>query len=94
MAMKRYALLGIGAAGYAYFKNKANRDKARDVVNESKGRLTNLVDQAKTSINDFRGKEPKNQYNVEDNKMMAEGAQTSVHYFNEKQAEREEKTSN
>lgn len=86
MALKRFALLGLGAAGYAYFKNKDNRDKALVAFNDSKGKISELAGQAKKSISDYRNNNSESkEYNVEDNKMMEEGAQTSVHYFNEKQ---------
>ncbi|PPA71872.1 hypothetical protein [Jeotgalibacillus proteolyticus] len=87
MALKRFALLGLGAAGYAYFKNKDNRDKATVAFNETKGKIMNLVDQAKQSMNDSENKST--DYNLEDEKMMAEGAQTSVNYFNEDQQDQD-----
>ncbi|TDL34906.1 hypothetical protein E2R51_04060 [Jeotgalibacillus sp. S-D1] len=93
MALKRFALLGLGAAGYAYFKNKDNRDKAMVAFNDSKGKISELAGQAKQSISDYRNKSESKEYNVEDSKMMEEGAQTSVQYFNEKQEDTAENKS-
>ena len=56
MGMKRFALLGLGAAGYAYLKKKGNRDKAKVAFDDSKVKLTQFVDQTKKSINDYRDK--------------------------------------
>ncbi|KIL47871.1 hypothetical protein [Jeotgalibacillus campisalis] len=94
MGMKRYALLGLGAAGYAYFKNKTNRDKATVAFNDTKVKINQLIDQAKQSMNDNEGQAPKatGSYDLEDEKMMEEGAQTSVHYFNENQEESKKQT--
>ena len=90
MGLKRYAILGLGAAGYAYFKNKDNRDKAMVAFNDSKVKVTDYIDKAKQSINDYREKDQSKAYDVEDRKMLDEGAQTSVQYFNEKQEKSKE----
>ncbi|MDG5470440.1 hypothetical protein P6709_01685 [Jeotgalibacillus sp. ET6] len=94
MGMKRYALLGLGAAGYAYFKNKDNREKATVAFNDTKEKINQLIDQAKQSMNDQESQAPKatGSYDLEDEKMQEEGAQTSVQYFNEKQEQSSDKT--
>ncbi|TFE03350.1 hypothetical protein [Jeotgalibacillus sp. R-1-5s-1] len=89
MGLKRYALLGLGAAGYAYFKKKENREKAKLAFDDSKVKVSQAIDQAKQSYYDYKNKDQET-HQHEDEKMMSEGAQTSVQYYNEQQEQLDE----
>ncbi|KIL48785.1 hypothetical protein KP77_19960 [Jeotgalibacillus alimentarius] len=91
MGLKRFALLGLGAAGAAYFKKKENRDKARAAFEDSKVKVSQMVDDAKKSYDNYKTGEKTTDYSHEDDKMMSEGAQTSVQYYNEQQEDQEGK---
>ncbi|KIL45346.1 hypothetical protein [Jeotgalibacillus soli] len=88
--MKRYALLGLGAAGYAYFKKKENRDKAMVAFENTKTKLNSFIDQAKQSLAENNKESQIEPYKAEENKMIDEGAQTAVQYFNEEQEKNSE----
>ncbi len=76
-----FATLAAGA--YAYFSKKENRDKAMETVGVLKEKVdtfvnnNKLVDQATEKMGN------PDPADLADNDMVSEGAQTSVHYYNQ-----------
>ena len=85
LAKKKNTLLlaTVAAGAYAYFSKKENRDKAQVAFNNMKTKVDAFIDTQKTN----RAPETKvghsDPYDIDDNKMVSEGAQTSVHYYNQ-----------
>ena len=85
MAKKSNGLLfaTLAAGAYAYFSKKENRDKAMETVGVLKEKVdtfmnnNKLVDQATEKVGHSDSED------LGDNKMVSEGAQTSVHYYNQ-----------
>lgn len=76
-------LATIAAGAYAYFSKKENRDKAQVAVRNMKTKVDSFMESQKMN----RSSETKighpDPYDTQDNKMVSEGAQTSVHYYNQ-----------
>ncbi|GKV65456.1 MULTISPECIES: hypothetical protein [Sporosarcina] len=95
MAKKSNGLLmaTLAAGAYAYFSKKENRDKAMETVGTLKGKLDSfmnnnqLVDQSADKV----GHSDPN--DLGDNNMVSEGAQTSVHYYNQEIQDPDKKSS-
>lgn len=85
-------LAGLAVGAYTYFKNPENREKATLAFNNSKEKVNsymesqNLDDNKKTAHDGSKPKEPR------ENKMVSEGAMTSVQYYNEEEQQQEDKT--
>lgn len=81
---KNTLLLATLAAGaYAYFSKKENRDKAQVAFNNMKTKVESfMVAQKMQHEPDTNAGHP-DPYDVPDNEMVSEGAQTSVHYYNQ-----------
>lgn len=86
MASKRnngLLLATIAAGTYAYFSKKENRDKAQVAFNNMKTKVDSFVTTQKLN----RSAETKvghpDPYDIQDSKMVSEGAQTSIHYYNQ-----------
>ncbi|MCM3612293.1 hypothetical protein M4S82_13625 [Planococcus sp. MERTA32b] len=89
-------LAGLAVGAYTYFKNPENREKATLAFNNAKEKVNsymesqNLDDNKKTAHDGSKPQEPR------ENKMVSEGAMTSVQYYNEeeqqKEGDNEEKT--
>ena len=85
MARKKnsFLLATLAAGAYAYFSKKENRDKAQVAFNNMKTKVESFIDTQKMN----RAPETKvghsDPYDTQDNKMVSEGAQTSVHYYNQ-----------
>ncbi|RIW37245.1 hypothetical protein D3H55_04170 [Bacillus salacetis] len=78
MSIRKTLLMSAAAAGGAYLSKKENRAKV-------KGMIGNLRDQWKNGSKDsgsFEKAGNPHPHDVEDNTMVSEGAQTSVHYYN------------
>lgn len=76
-------LLGLGLAG-VYLSSKENREKAMDMVNQIKDKVMNLwCPQENIDLMEKAGHPDK--YSLEDAKMVSEGSQYGVHYYNEEQ---------
>lgn len=94
MARKRkngLLLATIAAGAYAYFSKKENRDNAQVAINNMKTKLDSLIQSQKLN----RASETKvghsDPYDLQDNKMVSEGAQTSVHYYNQEVEDKKDK---
>lgn len=85
-------LAGLAVGAYTYFKNAENREKATLAFNNAKEKVNsymesqNLEDNKKTAHDGSQPDEPR------ENKMVSEGAMTSVQYYNEEEQQKEDKT--
>ena len=85
-------LAGLAVGAYTYFKNPENREKATLAFNNAKEKVNsymesqNLEDNKKTAHDGSQPDEP------QENKMVSEGALTSVQYYNEEEQQEEDKT--
>ncbi|MBD7907383.1 hypothetical protein [Sporosarcina gallistercoris] len=86
MAKKRNGILlaTLAAGAYAYFSKKENRDKAQVAVNNLVTKVDSFVQSKKADYSDDTKRGMSDPYDFQDNKMVSEGAQTSVHYYNQK----------
>lgn len=82
-------LAGLAVGAYTYFKNPENREKATLAFNNAKEKVNsymesqNLDDNKKTAHDGSKLQEPR------ENKMVSEGAPTSVQYYNEEEQQEE-----
>lgn len=76
-------MAGIAAAAYAYFSKKENRDKAMVQFNNLKTKMNNYMENSSTSKSTYGTAGHPDPQDVDDNKMVDEGAMTSVQYYNE-----------
>lgn len=76
-------LATLAAGAYAYFSKKENRDKAMVAVNNMKTKVDSFVTSQKLNRSDATKAGHSDPYDLQDNKMVSEGAQTSVHYYNQ-----------
>ena len=85
MAKKRNGILlaTIAAGAYAYFSKKENRDKAQVAVNNVVTKVDSFIQSKKADYSDDTKRGMSDPYDFQDNKMVDEGAQTSVHYYNQ-----------
>ncbi|PIC86428.1 hypothetical protein CSV72_08745 [Sporosarcina sp. P20a] len=95
MAKKSNGLLfaTLAAGAYAFFSKKENRDKAMETVGVLKEKVdtfvnnNKLVDQATEKVGHS------DPTDLGDNNMVSEGAQTSVHYYNQEVQDPDKKAS-
>lgn len=81
---KNTLLLATLAAGaYAYFSKKENRDKAQVAFNNMKTKVDSFIESQKMQQDPGANVGNPDPYDVPDNEMVSEGAQTSVHYYNQ-----------
>ncbi|MBB4826894.1 Tfp pilus assembly protein PilE [Sporosarcina luteola] len=86
MARKRgngLLLATIAAGAYAYFSKKENRDKAQVAFNNMKTKVESFINSQKLNRSDATKPGFSDPYDLQDNKMVSEGSQTSVHYYNQ-----------
>ena len=86
MARKRnnnLLLATIAAGAYAYFSKKENRDKAQVAVKNMKTKVDSFMETQKMNRSSETKVGHSDPYDFQDNKMVSEGAQTSVHYYNQ-----------
>lgn len=77
-------LIATAAAGaYAYFSKKENRDKAQVAFNNMKTKVDSFMESQKLNRSPETKMGHPDPYDLQDNKMVSEGAQTSVHYYNQ-----------
>lgn len=95
MAKNRSLLLaGLAAGAYAYFSKKENRDKAIGAFNNTKSKVNAYIDSQKHQQSEFTSAGHPDPHNTQDNKMVDEGAMTSVQYYNEEVQDNAKKSSN
>lgn len=92
MAKKRNGILlaTMAAGAYAYFSKKENRDKAQVAVNNLMTKVDSFVQSKKADFSDETKRGMSDPYDFQDNKMVSEGAQTSVHYYNQEVEDKSE----
>jgi uncharacterized protein YktA (UPF0223 family) len=88
--IKSYILTSLITAVLSYVKKKENRDKIKEKFNKGKTILKSRIEQKKIKKNDEQtiGSDPittNDDYNLSENNMIDEGAQTTVDYFNKEQ---------
>lgn len=76
-------LATIAAGAYAYFSKKDNRDKAQIAFNNTKKKVESFIESQKMNRAPETNVGHPDPYDIQDNKMVSEGAQTSVHYYNQ-----------
>lgn len=83
--MGPYLLLGLGAAG-AYLATRENREKAMDMVQKVKYRAMDLWGSKNQVDSELLKKAGHpDPHDLEDSKMVGEGAQYSVEYYNKEE---------
>jgi hypothetical protein len=80
---KSLLLAGLAAGAYAYFRKKENRDKAIIAFNNTKAKVNSFMKAQKHNNSDLTSAGHPDPHNIPDNKMVDEGAMTSVQYYNE-----------
>ncbi|MHA6259845.1 hypothetical protein ACXYMX_08005 [Sporosarcina sp. CAU 1771] len=76
-------LATIAAGAYAYFSKKENRDKAQVAVNNMMTKVDSFIQSQKMDRSSETKVGHSDPYDLMDNNMVSEGAQTSVHYYNQ-----------
>lgn len=84
-------LAGLAAGAYAYFSKQENREKAIDAFTNMKTKVNSYIDSQKEKM-EMKEKGHPDPYDTADNKMVNEGAMTSVQFYNEEVQEQDEKT--
>lgn len=80
--MNPYVLLGLGVAG-ALLSSKENREKAMDMVGKIKNKAMDFWGNTSRKEPELLEKAGSpDPYDIEDAKMVGEGAQYSVEYYN------------
>lgn len=93
---KGVVVAGLVAGAASYLRKKENRDKVMDYINDARGKATEMF--SSMSTNDGKDEESHLQniaetpasskpINIRENNMIAEGAQTAVHYYNDNDQE-------
>ena len=80
----------IAASAYSYFSKKENRDKAQVAFNNMKTKVESFLEAQKIEKQPDSNTGHPDPYDVPDNEMVSEGAQTSVHYYNQEVQDNEE----
>lgn len=83
MGKNKLLLAGLAAGAYAYFSKKENRDKAIVAFNNTKAKVNSFIDSQKHNRSDLTKAGNPDPQDIPDNKMVNEGAMTSVQYYNE-----------
>lgn len=76
-------LLAAAAGAYAYFSKKENRDKAQVAFNNMRTKIDSFMKAQQMNRSDETKVGHPDPYDIQDNKMVSEGAQTSVQYYNQ-----------
>lgn len=76
-------LATIAAGTYAYFSKKENRDKAQVAFNNMRTKVDSFIQSQKMNRSPETKVGHSDPYDLMDNNMVSEGAQTSVHYYNQ-----------
>ncbi|KZZ83330.1 MULTISPECIES: hypothetical protein [Bacillaceae] len=80
------ALSTAGVAATVYLKDRSRREKVTDGVKQAQDKVVSMFSKSKNKEEDNfpidKGGNPDPQ-DVEDNKMVSEGAQYSVQYYND-----------
>lgn len=90
---KSLLLAGLAAGAYAYFRKKENRDKAMVAFNNTKAKVNSFMEAQKHNNSDLTTAGNPDPRDIPDNKMVGEGALTSVQYYNEEVQDKTKKSS-
>ena len=85
-------LAGLAAGAYAYFSKQENRDKAMVAFNNTKTKVNSYLDSQKNNKSNMTKTGHSDPHDIDDNKMLDEGAMTSVHYYNEEVQDKKSKS--
>lgn len=86
-------LATIAAGAYAYFSKKENRDKAQVAFNNMRTKVDSFIQTQKINRSPETKVGHSDPYDLQDNKMVSEGSQTSVHYYNQEVEDKVKMTS-
>ncbi|MBM7652652.1 hypothetical protein [Neobacillus cucumis] len=75
--------VGVGASAVLWLRHKTNRIKAETLLREWKRKIFPTVYQKSEQLPIHKGGHP-HPHDIEDNKMVDEGAMYSVQFYNEK----------
>lgn len=89
---KSLLLAGLAAGAYAYFRKKENRDKAVIAFNNTKSKINSYMESQKHNRSELTKAGHPDPLDIPDNKMVDEGAMTSVQYYNEEVQDNTKKT--
>lgn len=87
-------LAGLAAGAYAYFSKQENRDKAMVAFSNTKTKINSFLESQKLNKMDMTNEGHPDPHDVADNKMVNEGAMTSVQYYNEEVQNQDKKSDN
>ncbi|WP_438313308.1 hypothetical protein [Sporosarcina sp. FA9] len=73
----------LAAGAYAYFSKKENRDKAQVAFSNMKTKVDSFIKSQQLNRSSETNAGHPDPYDTSDNNMVSEGAQTSVHYYNQ-----------
>lgn len=95
MAKKTNGLLWatLAAGAYAYFSKKENRDKAMETAGNLKDKFDSFMNNNKLVDQTAEKVGHSDPEDFGDNNMVSEGAQTSVHYYNQEVQDPDKKSS-
>ena len=85
-------LAGLAAGAYAYFSKPENREKALVAFNNTKTKVNSYLESQKLNNTELTKVGHSEPHDIDDNKMLDEGAITSVQYFNEEVQENNKKS--
>jgi len=83
MRLKPMILAGAGASAFLWLSSKENRVKAKDTLNHWKKKWTGSETGSKFEAFPLEKAGHPDPYDIEDNKMVSEGAMYAVQYYNE-----------
>ncbi|MFS0781626.1 hypothetical protein [Bacillus sp. 1P06AnD] len=94
MKSRNYVAIGLGVASAVgvttLLKNKETRNKVMNLYVDTKDKVIHLIGKGKpVTYSDVvqKGGNP-DPYDIQDNKMVDEGAMYSVHYYNENEQQK------
>lgn len=85
-------LAGLAAGAYAYFSKPENREKALVAFNNTKTKVNSYLESQKLNNTELTKVGHSEPHDIDDNKMLDEGAITSVQYFNREVQENKKKS--
>lgn len=83
-------LAGLAVGAYTYFKNPENREKATLAFNNAKEKVNSYMESQNLDDTKKKTHDGSNPEEPRENKMVSEGAMTSVQYYNEEEQQDDE----
>lgn len=84
-------IAGLAAAAFAFLRKPENREKAKTEFNNLKTKVNSYMDSSTASKSTYGTAGNPDPQDVDDNKMVDEGAMTSVQYYNEEVQDKSDK---